>query len=244
MPTLRIFIDYDNVEPTLKSAGPVSLAKLLIPSVPASVLHKYNAVRARLYGGWRCQGGLTVSAQRLIPDIRSGSPTIVSNPSSTGTPLRLLVELAEGPLGTTLILEETLARERGIRKFRTRRPPWAECASPAANCGLAYAAAFTHNTLCSTLGCNTRLEKILICDEQKMVDTLIVADLAHEALVQQANDLVIVSSDVDMWPGVLLATQAGCNVIHIHTKPGWRTQRHLVKTLTSKSAQSYQQLSI
>lgn len=242
--TLTIFIDYDNVESVLKSAGPVSLVKLLIPSVPPYVLLKYDSVRARLYGGWRCQGLLTTSAQRLVPDIRDQSPTVIRNFSSSGKALRLMVELAEGPLGTSIIFEETLARDRSVRKFRARRKPWEECVSQDANCGLAYAAAFTHDHLCSIQGCKIRLKNVLVCDEQKMVDTLIVADLAHEALVLRASDLVMVSSDVDMWPGVILAARAGCNVIHIHTKAGWRTQRHLMKTLVSSSVLSYQQFSI
>ena len=77
-----------------------------------------------------------------------------------------------------------------------------------------------------------------------MVDTLLVADLAHEALVQRVTDVVVVSSDVDMWPGVLLAAHSGCNVVHVHTKHGWRTQRHLINTLSTHTAPRYQQLSV
>lgn len=245
VPTLTMLIDYDNVDPTLTRAGPVSLAKLLVPTIPADILVQYNTLKARLYGGWRVQGGLTVSAQRLVPNIRSGSPTIISNPTSTsGKPLRLIVELAEGPLGTGVILEETLVRDRTLRKFRSRPTPWAECVGPASNCGLAHVDSLNHNTSCSTLGCTNRLGNIFVRDEQKMVDTLLVADIAHQALVQRVNDVVVVSSDVDMWPGVLLAAHAGCNVIHIHTKQGWRTQRHLIRTLSTQTMRCYQQLSV
>lgn len=245
MHTLTILIDYDNVDTTLVRAGPVSLSKLLVPTIPASILVQYDTLRVRLYGGWRVQGSLTVSAQRLVPDIRSGSPTTISAPTgSFGKPLRLQVELAEGPLGTSVVLGETLARDRTLRKFRTRPTPWSECACPAGNCGLAHVASFTHNTGCSTPGCKNRLGDILVRDEQKMVDTLLVADIAHQALVQRADNIVVVSSDVDMWPGVLLATHAGCNVLHVHTRQGWRTQRHLINTLSAQTARNYQQISV
>lgn len=245
MPTLTMFIDYDNVDSTLTQAGPVSLAKLLVPTIPATVLARYNTLRARLYGGWRFGGNLTNSAQRLVPDIRAGSPTIVNNPNgSPGKPIRLLVELAEGPIGTSVTLNETLARDRTLRRFRARPSPWAECPHPAGSCGLAHVASLAHNTLCSTPGCTTRIGNVLVRDEQKMVDTLLVADLAHEALVRHISDVVVVSSDVDMWPGVLLAAHSGCNVIHVHTKHGWRTQRHLISTLSVHATPRYQQISV
>lgn len=245
VPTLTMLIDYDNVDPSLTRAGPISLAKSLVQTIPANTLGQYNTLRARLYGGWRVQGALTVSAQRLVPDMRSGSPTIISNPTRTsGMPLRLIVEFAEGPLGTGVILEETLVKDRTLRKFRALPTPWTECQSPTRNCGMAHVDSFAHDTQCSTQGCTNRLGKILVRDEQKMVDTLLVADIAHQALVQRANDVVVVSSDVDMWPGVLLAAHAGCNVIHVHTKQKWRTQRHLIRTLSAQTMRYYQQLSV
>lgn len=245
MPTLTMLVDYDNVDPNLTRVGPINLAKVLATNIPAGVLGQYDTVKARLYGGWRVQGNLTVSAQRLIPDIRSGSPTIIYTPTSTShQALRLVVELAEGPIGTSVVLEETLVRDRNLRRFRARTSPWNECTSPNGSCGFAHIAGLTHNTSCTSSGCGNRLSDIFVRDEQKMVDTLLVADIAHQAFVQRANDVVVVSSDIDMWPGLLLAVQAGCNVIHIHSKQGWRTQRHLIRTLNVQTSRRYQQTSI
>lgn len=81
-------------------------------------------------------------------------------------------------------------------------------------------------------------------DEQKMVDTLLVADMASHAMMNKASDVVVVSSDIDMWPGVLLALRIGCGVTHIHTKSGWRTQPHLVGTLGATLGKSYRQLAM
>ncbi|KZC26355.1 hypothetical protein RhoFW510R10_07105 [Rhodanobacter sp. FW510-R10] len=77
-----------------------------------------------------------------------------------------------------------------------------------------------------------------------MVDTMMVADLAYISLVERAKNVVVVSSDTDMWPGVMLALRAGCYVLQIHTKAGWRTQTHLINTLDALTARFYEQTSI
>jgi uncharacterized LabA/DUF88 family protein len=77
-----------------------------------------------------------------------------------------------------------------------------------------------------------------------MVDTLLVADIAVHTFTSGATDLVVVSSDIDMWPGVLLAVHAGCQVTHIHTKSGWRTQGHLMRTLNQVTGRAYRQLTV
>lgn len=129
MAALVVFVDYDNVEPGLTRAGPVSLAKLLIPLVPGAVLARHDGITVRLYGGWRSQGTLTTSAQRLVPDIRAASPSVVATPHAGSlTQLRLTVELADKPIGSSTPLSETLVKERGLRKFRARSTPWSECA--------------------------------------------------------------------------------------------------------------------
>lgn len=237
-------MDFDNVEAGLKAAGPVGLARLLVTLVPEAVLARHDAALVRLYGGWRAQGNLTNLAQRLVPDIRSSSPTVVPvRHTGQRHQLRLTVELADCPIGTTAPLQEMLVKDRDLRKFRTRPSGWAQCAAPS-TCGFGNVAGLTHATPCGNLGCASRLGDVLVRDEQKMVDTLIVADLAFQALSARATDVVVVSSDTDMWPGVLLALRSGCAVTHIHTRPGWRTQRHLLTTLGAQAARSYQQLSV
>lgn len=222
----------------------MSLARLLVPLVPDAVLARHDSVQVRLYGGWRSQGVLTTLAQRLVPDIRSGSPGIVTvTHSGARHKFRMTVELADCPIGTNTPLQETLVKDRDLRKFRSRPAGWPECATPSM-CGFGHILGASHATACSRPGCSSRLGNVLVRDEQKMVDTLIVADIAFRALSSRATDVVIVSSDTDMWPGVLLALRSGCAVTHIHTRPGWRTQRHLMNTLSGHSSHSYQQLSV
>jgi uncharacterized LabA/DUF88 family protein len=212
--------------------------------VPEAVAARHDSFLVRFYGGWRATGTLTQAAQRLIPDIRNNSPCIV-NVSHTDDwhQYRLTVELADGPIGTTIALQETLARERGLRRFRSRGSVMPECASLTA-CGLNQFFGLSNATRCTNAACACTLGDVLVRDEQKMVDTLLVADIASHAFSGKASDIVVVSSDIDMWPGVLLALRTGCSVTHMHTKTGWRTQSHLVRTLDSTLSKSYRQLAV
>lgn len=244
MQALLVLVDYDNVDRSHTVAGPVGLAKMLVTLLPSSIVARHQGVTVRLYGGWRSNGTLTNFAQNLVPDIHSQSPTVVAiTNSGVSQSVRLTVELAQGPIGSSTSLEQTYVKNRGLRNFRSRSAPLPDCANPL-SCGLQLFSGLTHATQCGNSGCNSKLADVFVRDEQKMVDTLIVADIAHQALAVKATDVVVVSSDTDMWPGVLLALRAGCAVIHIHTKRGLRTQRHLMNTLGGQLSRNYQQLSV
>jgi hypothetical protein len=53
--------------------------------------------------------------------------------------------------------------------------------------------------------------------EQKLVDTMMVADLIHLAHVGESH-VAIVTSDDDVWPGIISAMIGGTHVIHVETK--------------------------
>lgn len=241
MKTLPILVDFDNLDSSFVRSGVLSLSRSLVSLVPIDVLTQYDSISVRLYGGWRCQGSLTTGAQRLIPDIRANSPATVGNPCSPSLqPLRLSVELAETLIGTTAPLTETLVRDRDLRKFRFRSNA-SKCSGSGVGCGFNMYANTSHSSQCPTMGCSGRLGDFFVRDEQKMVDTLLVADVAAYVMHRKAKDLVIVSSDADMWPGVLLAMNSGCNVVQVHPRSNWRTQRHLLDTIrVTRSAKYFQ----
>jgi uncharacterized LabA/DUF88 family protein len=178
-----------------------------------------------------------------VPDIHANSPALISySIEGVSKKLSVTVSLAYSPVGSYVALDETLVKERNIRKFYSRAVI-SSCAN-STSCGLRPNGGLTHSTSCTVVGCGTTLGEILVRDEQKMVDTMLVADIAQIALVNKATDIVLVSSDTDMWPGVLLALQNGCSVAHIHTKKGWRTQRHLINTIPRYHLRNYMQLSV
>lgn len=244
MPALLVLVDYDNVDRSHTVAGPVGLARMLVTLLPNVIIARHQGVTVRLYGGWRNNGTLTNFAQNLVPDIHRQSPTVVAiSNSGVSQNVRLTVELAQGPIGSSTSLEQTFVKNRGLRNFRSRSAPRPECANPL-SCGLQMFSGLSHATQCGNPGCNSKLADVFVRDEQKMVDTLIVADIAHQAFAANATDVVVVSSDTDMWPGVLLALRAGCAVTHIHTKRGLRTQQHLMNTLGGQLSRNYLQLSV
>ena len=233
MPALVMFVDYDNVEPMFTGAGPVQFARILMGTVPLATLGKYDSVLVRLYGGWRLSTSPTTAAQQLVPQIVRDSPTVYQNPAApTAAPIRLLVELADRPIGWQAVLEQTMVKNRELRRFRANPQLLRECVD-IGSCGLQQFFSMSPTTTCSNGACGVELGTLLVRDEQKMVDTLLVADLAVQVFMQQANDIVVVSSDSDIWPGILLALRAGSNVMHVHPKAQGRTPMHLLRTLGS-----------
>lgn len=241
---LSVLVDYDNISDRFKRMDVVEAAQEISRLIPFAVFRQYDSVQVRLYGGWRLGGSLTTVAQRILPTIREGSPRILARGTgSDQIKVRLEVILAEKPAWTDRIFTETFVRDRPARKFRARTFPWGGCMNTKA-CGMNHLRDLKHSDSCKTSNCDVLAQSLIVRDEQKMVDTLIVADIAYLALQKRDKNIVVVSSDVDMWPGVLLAANAGCLVTHIHTNDGWRTQRHLRQMLEpGKSEKFYEQVS-
>ena len=61
------------------------------------------------------------------------------------------------------------------------------------------------------------MDQVLTRTEQKLVDTMLVADLIHLASSGETS-VAVVSSDDDMWPGMLMAMSHGAQIVHICTK--------------------------
>lgn len=238
MAELFVLVDYDNVERTLTLGGAVQLSRTIVSSLSAAVLLAHTHATVRLYGGWRSGGIATSKSHSISADIQANAPTYIA--LSGGKPFRVDIELALASLGSSKVLSETFVRDRELRGFRARPTPLANCID-SVGCGMAVHQGARHTTQCDTSGCSVRLGQVFARDEQKMVDTLIVADLADIALGRHATHLVLVSSDIDMWPGVLLATSAGCNILHVHSKRGMRTQRHLLNAMNASASTFYQQ---
>jgi uncharacterized LabA/DUF88 family protein len=241
---LFVLIDYDNVDQSITRAGPIECAKILVQLVPETIVAKYDAVTVRLYGGWRENGSLTRLAQTIVPEIRRQSPTVIPTNSKHGaSSLRLIVQLADSPIGSNIPFDQTLARERSLRRFRAAPSKLADCRD-IANCGMRGFYRLDHLSPCANEACGSVLGDLLVRDEQKMVDTLLVCDIAHQAYSVRASDIVVVSSDTDIWPGIHLALKGGCRVLHVHPKPSTQTQRHLLQTLSASMSPLYRQASL
>ena len=84
-------------------------------------------------------------------------------------------------------------------------------------CVLAALPDFINNETCPQVGCSvTRRMLLRGAGEQKLVDTMLVADLIYLSRIGEAS-VGIVSSDDDVWPGIISALVAGTRVLHVLT---------------------------
>jgi hypothetical protein len=227
----------------MTQAGPVSCAKILLGHVSDDTFSIYDSFLVRLYGGWRANGTSSRSAQRIVPSLQRESPTVIPARPPLGNQLkRLVVELAEGPIGSHTTFDETLVPRRGLRRFRAEPSCLSQCNDVGA-CSMRSFYGLTSSTECANPACPCVLGDLLVRDEQKMVDTLLVTDIAQMIVQRSATKLVLVSSDADMWPGVYLALRSGCEIIQIHTRGG-QTQGHLLRTLEPRLSALYKQTSL
>lgn len=241
---LKVLIDYDNVPAAVWAPGAVSAAAAICAHLPANVVGSEPELTVRLYGGWKTGSQSTPRAQQLIPQLTAGSHIFIPRPghSAGAKQIRLVVKLALAPLGSNNQFESTLAKDREVRSFRPKTG-MPSCAQPT-SCGLGFLSNLSHASRCATPGCNSTPQQMLVRDEQKMVDTLMVADMAHAVFMDGDRDVVVVTSDTDIWPGVLLAIKGGCSVTQVHPKPNGRTSPSLVNMLPSAMSNYFTQIAI
>lgn len=230
--TLPVLVDHDNIDPALLRVPYHSLVGTLLTKFPASLFSSYGVADFRFYGGWYDNKGLTQKAQKIAPELARDFPRPYGVHDAKGAPIKLIVHahLAASPLfAPRETLYETYARNRPAREIRCAARPWTSCALPG-QCGLQLLEAQFAVRCCKIPGCTIKFSDILTRDEQKLVDTLIVADVAHLALKLGRRHLALISSDTDMWPGILLALTYGCEVFQLHPNPKMRTPARLVAT--------------
>jgi hypothetical protein len=98
------------------------------------------------------------------------------------------------------------------------------------DCFLTELDRFLKQKSCPRRECGLAASQMVPNRQQKMVDTMLVADLVFLAAEARASPtetaspprthLVVVSSDVDMWPGVATALGLGSSVVLVQTEPG------------------------
>ncbi len=81
---------------------------------------------------------------------------------------------------------------------------------------------FYSDRACVHEGCLVSRKRAFSRSEQKLVDTMIVSDLIHFATSSTKENLVLVSGDDDMWPGIRYALLQDARIIHILPKQSRR----------------------
>ena len=242
---LYILVDYDNLGRFRESNTLDVIIRHIESRIPDLFVTGISRIEVRLYGGWFIGQSLTRQAQTLAVQMQAYFPATIQRQSTSGIPeTRILsVEFARSGLFLPAVsLPETFMPGRSVGGLQINQSGWRACAAPA-SCSLVAIERFLREDQCSLSTCTVTTRDLLRRNEQKQVDTLLVADLAELTLRQSAKRVALVSSDMDMLPGVLLCLTAGAAVCHIHTSPGGTTKDVHMSNLELAGG-NYQQTSI
>lgn len=242
---LFVLVDYDNLGDFRKAKTLDAVIRHVESRIPSAFIDGVSRVEMRLYGGWTIGRLLTRQAQALGAEIQANFPATTQRLDQSGKLVTRILTVAFARSGLFLPSEDladTFMPGRSVRNVQIDQSGWRLCASPQ-RCHLAPLESFLRDGQCNFGSCGVSTRDLLRRNEQKQVDTLLVADMAELALRQGIKKVAVVSSDADMWPGVLLCLTAGASVCHIHTSPGSVTKPTLMANLT-RLGTTYNQTSV
>ena len=234
-----VLLDYDNVpRADLRRGLPDYLTRVL-SVLPSTALPHGASAACRLYGGWYEERRLSRRARDLGDATGEAFPPELRLPSPEGERAVLVsVELAR-----------SLRIEPGVEFFHTYRPrgaprglaprglPFAGCVRPE-ECPLVPAQRLLVHGDCPALSCEVAPSEVFMRAEQKLVDTMLTADLIHSArtaLRGAPAQVAVVTNDDDLWPGIYTAVKQGALVHHI--RPTSRKQWPYAAALSAGDAE-------
>jgi uncharacterized LabA/DUF88 family protein len=212
MADVLFLVDFDNV-PRLRRQNVATLITDLLAAVPQALRSLSHSVHFRFYGGWDTfNSTITQVAQVLTAQLQSVLPlTLRLGTSAAAWRVQVSGELARSSLWSPhFTFVETFRPRNPGQAVRAVRP----YACTQSTCTLHTALQVLNGTRCSA-GCVLSPSEGVARDEQKQVDTSIVADAIH-ASFNGAKLIAIVSGDDDMWPGIVAALSMGASVLRIY----------------------------
>jgi uncharacterized LabA/DUF88 family protein len=214
---MKVLVDYDNVSPALTRQGPRYVADRILGAIAPTVGNACTSLHIRMYGGWDEKGSLTTRAQKLNADLLISFPRITrSTHTIPPLPVRLSAALAQSlECLPKKSLRNTLRSVAVEKQLSCHDPAKSVCRN--LKCPISTTAHFLTSGNCPSEGCNITPAMLVKSVEQKLVDSMMVADLIHLA-EQNEPIVVLVSSDDDLWPGIIMAMQKQTHVVHVHTK--------------------------
>jgi uncharacterized LabA/DUF88 family protein len=216
---MDVLVDFDNVDERDRRQGLLALCERIASAVGGERLEPAPVLRIRLYGGWFDGSRRSRRAQDLIAEQKRDFPTSLTlrTPAAAILKVRTQLELADALVaepGTPL--HRTVRARPGTHGLRCKWPGAAGCTQT--DCSLASVPKFLIDEHCPKAGCTVTAEQLLVRNEQKLTDTMLVADLIYLALLGAKDDTIaLVSSDDDMLPGIRTAVNAGARVLQLHT---------------------------
>lgn len=223
---MNVFVDYDNIQRYQRQRGINNVVMTILEVLPESILPHGADVSIRLYGGWYQNQRLSRVAQYLTGETAGFSPASISlRASGRQRTLRVSVELARSMLvDPSRVVPNTFRLRETPTNLRSKKMPYHGCVD-IPGCPLQGTHQLLANGRCPVYGCSTELTDVVERHEQKLVDTMLTVDIIH-ASSWMKSDIVVVTSDDDLWPGIRTAISMGVDVHHIHTQGVRRTPSH------------------
>ena len=217
-------VDYGNLYRLDLERGITYLASLFLERLGVDRLRHTTRANMRLYGGWYEKDSLTRLAQNILAEIDASFPMVVQ---TMGTRVLVTVELARSlVISPTHDLLHTYRPRQFPGSIKCTEPPFGGCIDNE-HCPIYAVGKFVNNGKCISTGCGVRPKQIFSRPMQKLVDSMIVADVI--SLASRGHECAIVSSDDDIWPGIRTAAEYGHPIYHLHCKPNQSTPVHYTK---------------
>lgn len=237
---MEILVDYNNVLDAHRKKGVRYVAERILSVIGPVRFGNRQRASIRLYDGWYEAQSPSRVAQEVSADVQANSPHTITLLDGTLTK-RLIVSLE---------LAYSLRSDPTVHLWHTFRPKSPQsnfsCHAPASvgctgsPCPLAPMERFIAKRKCPVAGCSLRPHDLLVRNEQKLIDTMIAADLFSLHL-NTAPEAVVVSSDDDLLPAIRMIAKSGTKVIHVLTRP---PNASLSQYVSGLDAAAYTQLQL
>lgn len=231
-----ILVDWDNIEHGTRRLGLETIVEKIFFLISEHLDLDKIGKTVRIYGGWYDRDILSRSAQRLSSEINRSFPkriVVVTKDRKFDfvAKCELALSVQSNP---TQPLMNTYRKRDAPKYLRARQQSEIGCSE--ASCPIPLISRFITRNQCTVSGCSKTFEEISYLGQQKLVDCMIVADMSFAAFNGE-RQLVVVSSDEDMFPGIIQATYYGAQVLHVHTKKRRRSPNYYTRLFRSSYIQ-------
>lgn len=220
--TFAIFIDYDNLLPTQKTAGILDAVTKVMIQIPLGAVTTRAKCDVRVYGGWYEGTQITRRAQEVAVEIQRDFPKVIRLPVS---------DRSQISVSTSAELAVALLQEPGHHLFNTYRRKGkpanvrvtekSEVGCNDTGCILPLMKKFLNSGNCPKASCDVAAGDLIYRDEQKIVDTMLTCDLIH-AGSGDADRVILVSGDDDFLPPLRTILLRGTAAVRFHPKPNYQ----------------------
>lgn len=217
-----VFIDYDNLLPTQKTAGILDVVTKVLIQDPLATTVPRAKCDVRVYGGWYEGSQITRLAQDVTIELQRDFPSVIRLSAAghdnvqVSTSAELAVALLQEP-GHHLF--NTYRRKGKPANVRVVAPIDAGCIN--ASCVLPLMKKLLGTGNCPKAGCDVVMGDLVYRHEQKIVDTMLSCDLIH-AGNGIADRVILVSGDDDFLPPLRTILLRGTPVVRFHPKANYQ----------------------